>query len=86
MNSPPQNKGKDRATSSNEQQQLAPSKNSVLDTRMEKFDFDEFRARFDAVMQTHMARDKELVDEYKRVVQVSRRSSQICCIWYWALK
>ncbi|KAF8456154.1 hypothetical protein BGX38DRAFT_1266471 [Terfezia claveryi] len=66
---PLQNKGKDRAASSNEQQQLAPSKNSVLDTQMERFDFDEFRARFDAVMQIHMARDKELVDEYKRVVQ-----------------
>ena len=38
---------------------------------MEKFDFDDFRARFDAVMHTHMTRDKELVDEYKRVVQVS---------------
>ena len=38
---------------------------------MEKFDFDDFRARFDAVMQTHMAKDKELVDEYKRVTQVS---------------
>ena len=69
---PPQNKGKDRAALLNEQQQQAPSKNSVLDTQMEKFDFDDFRARFDAVMQTHMARDKELVDEYKRVVQVSR--------------
>ena len=38
---------------------------------MGKFDFDDFRARFDAVMQTHMARDRELVDKYKRVVQVS---------------
>ncbi|RPB27113.1 hypothetical protein L211DRAFT_846664 [Terfezia boudieri ATCC MYA-4762] len=75
---PLQNKGKDRAASPNEQQQLAPSKSSVLDNQMEKFHFDEFRARFDAVMQTHMARDKELVDEYKRVVQSSqRREKQI---------
>ncbi|KAF8424522.1 hypothetical protein EV426DRAFT_80563 [Tirmania nivea] len=66
---PSQNKGKGRATSSNEQLQQASSKNSVLDTQMEKFDFDDFRARFDAMMQPHMARDKELVDEYKRVVQ-----------------
>ena len=39
---------------------------------MDKFDFDDFRARFDDAMEAHMARDKELVEEYKRVASVSK--------------
>ncbi|KAF8469643.1 hypothetical protein BDZ91DRAFT_720634 [Kalaharituber pfeilii] len=63
-----QQKGKEKA-SANEQASGLPAqpKSSILDSPMERFDFEDFRARFDAAMEPHMIRDRELVEEYKRI-------------------
>lgn len=65
-------------------------KTPVLGVQMDKFDFEDFRARFDDAMGAHMTRDKELVEEYKRVASVSKwllvvlpLPSRALCFWRW---
>ncbi|KAI5780730.1 hypothetical protein DFH27DRAFT_337921 [Peziza echinospora] len=45
----------------------ASLKRSLLDMQAPAFDYDDFRERYDAAMAQHMARDRELIDQYKKV-------------------
>ena len=67
----PQEQGRGPLGSPADENYIIP-KTPVLGVQTDRFDFEDFRARFDDAMGVHMARDKELVEEYKRVASVSK--------------